>query len=113
MATTEKAQLRDLENGAGTEHSSGKGNSYEVDVGPAAVHDAVFGDVGEDGPNFRAVGVMGSFILMTKANLGLGVLALPSVFGVLGLVPGILLIILIQTIIACESTAVGLGPIAH
>lgn len=40
---------------------------------------------------------------MTKANLGLGVLALPSVFGVLGLVPGILIILVIQSIIACES----------
>lgn len=38
---------------------------------------------------------------MTKANLGLGVLALPSVFGVLGIVPGIIMIIVIQTIIAC------------
>lgn len=39
---------------------------------------------------------------MTKANLGLGVLALPSIFGAVGLVPGIILIIVIQTIIACE-----------
>lgn len=39
---------------------------------------------------------------MTKANLGLGVLALPSVFATLGMVPGILCIIAIQTIIACE-----------
>lgn len=42
---------------------------------------------------------------MTKANLGLGVLALPSVFATLGMVPGILCIIAIQTIIACESGA--------
>ncbi|KAL1408875.1 hypothetical protein Q8F55_005689 [Vanrija albida] len=113
MATTEKDQLRDVEYSAGAEHSSGKGNSYEVDVGPAAVHDAVFGDVGEDGPNFRAVGVLGSFILMTKANLGLGVLALPSVFGVLGLVPGILLIVLIQTIIAYSATVIGSFKLNH
>lgn len=39
---------------------------------------------------------------MTKANLGLGVLALPQVFSVLGLVPGILVILVIQSIIACE-----------
>lgn len=39
---------------------------------------------------------------MTKANLGLGVLALPSVYARLGMVPGIICIIVIQTIIACE-----------
>lgn len=39
---------------------------------------------------------------MTKANLGLGVLALPSVFSVLGLVPGILIILVVQTLIACK-----------
>lgn len=39
---------------------------------------------------------------MTKGNLGLGVLALPSVFSVLGIVPGIILILVIQTIIICE-----------
>lgn len=47
------------------------------------------------------VGKWGALILMTKANLGLGVLALPSVFASLGMVPGIILIIVIQTIIAC------------
>jgi amino acid permease len=50
----------------------------------------------------RQVGSWGGFILMTKANLGLGVLALPSVFGVLGLVPGIIIILVIQSMIACE-----------
>jgi amino acid permease len=48
------------------------------------------------------VGKWGALVLMTKANLGLGVLALPSIFGVLGLVPGIILIIVVQTLIACE-----------
>lgn len=39
---------------------------------------------------------------MTKANLGLGVLALPSVFSVLGLVPGIIIILVVQSLIACK-----------
>ncbi|TXT10653.1 hypothetical protein VHUM_02158 [Vanrija humicola] len=50
---------------------------------------------------------------MTKANLGLGVLALPSVFGVLGLVPGILLIVLIQSIIAYSATVIGSFKLNH
>lgn len=50
---------------------------------------------------------------MTKANLGLGVLALPSVFAILGLVPGILIIIAIQSIIAYCGIVIGTFKLNH
>jgi amino acid permease len=50
---------------------------------------------------------------MTKANLGLGVLALPSVFGVLGLVPGIIIILVIQSMIAYCGLAIGTFKVNH
>ncbi|GMK59638.1 hypothetical protein CspeluHIS016_0802440 [Cutaneotrichosporon spelunceum] len=90
--------------------------NYESEVTPAGeqtVHDAVFGELEEGGPDYRGVGSAGGFILMTKANLGLGVLALPSVFGVLGLVPGILIIILIQSMIAYCGLAIGSFKVNH
>ncbi|BEJ10830.1 hypothetical protein CspHIS471_0102520 [Cutaneotrichosporon sp. HIS471] len=90
--------------------------TYDAEVTPAGeqtVHDAVFGELEEGGPDYRGVGSMGGFILMTKANLGLGVLALPSVFGVLGLVPGILIIFLIQSMIAYCGLAIGQFKVNH
>lgn len=56
------------------------------------------------------VGKWGALILMTKANLGLGVLALPSVFAALGMVPGIICIIVVQSIIACEWSKIVDAP---
>lgn len=68
------------------------------------IHDAVFGDIDVEakGPNFRGVGAGGAFVLMTKANFGLGVLAIPTVFAIMGIVPGILLIVGIEIMLACE-----------
>jgi hypothetical protein len=42
---------------AANPHFPGKNTEYAIEVAPAGnnVHDAVFGDVGEDGPNYRAV----------------------------------------------------------
>lgn len=75
---------------------------YDIEVQPAdAVVDAVFGDMEEGGPNYRNVGWMGSSILMTKANVGLGVLSIPDVLKTLGMVPGIILIIVIQGLVTC------------
>lgn len=43
----------------------------------------------------------GAFVLMTKANIGLGVLQIPSVFQSLGMVPGIILLVLMAILIIC------------
>lgn len=40
---------------------------------------------------------------MTKANIGLGVLSIPFVFMELGMVPGVIILLVINLIIMCES----------
>ena len=40
------------------------------------VQDAVWGDVGEDGPNYRSLGWIRAAVLETKTQIGLGVLGL-------------------------------------
>lgn len=91
------------------ELSDNSSDDYEANIQPATgiVEDAVFGELNEDGPNYRGLGKWGSLIIMTKANLGLGVLALPSVFGVLGIVPGVICIVVVQSIIACKCSRPG------
>lgn len=39
---------------------------------------------------------------MTKTNIGLGILSVPFVFMAIGLVPGIMVIIIIQIMMTCE-----------
>lgn len=83
-----------------------KAEAYTVEVGSVAAlepqTDAVFGDMGEGGPNYRGVGWKGACVLMIKSNVGLGVLSLPVVMHTLGMVPGIIVIITIQAIVTCE-----------
>ncbi|KAI9044081.1 uncharacterized protein KD926_001904 [Aspergillus affinis] len=51
-------------------------------------HDAVFGEVTEEGPNYRSLGWLGTVALMMKTQIGLGVLSVPSVFDSVGLDAG-------------------------
>ncbi|KAJ5454757.1 transmembrane amino acid transporter protein-domain-containing protein [Penicillium daleae] len=51
-------------------------------------HDAVFGEITGDGPNYRNVGWLGTAALMMKTQIRLGVLSIPVAFDTLGLVPG-------------------------
>ncbi|BEJ18247.1 hypothetical protein CspHIS471_0705240 [Cutaneotrichosporon sp. HIS471] len=79
------------------------------------IHDAVFGDIDVDahGPNFRGVGAGGAFVLMTKANFGLGVLAIPTVFAIMGIVPGILLIVGCELMLGYCASFLGPFKIRH
>ncbi|TXT04954.1 hypothetical protein VHUM_04037 [Vanrija humicola] len=103
------------------------GSDTDVDASPAAARDvekassdaehtedAVFGKLqGGKALDYRAVGAKGAFVLLVKVNLGLGVLGLPHAFGVLGLVPGILAILVIQTIFCYCALMIGRFKIAH
>lgn len=60
-------------------------------------HDAVFGEIHEDGPNYKDVGWMGTVVIMMKCQIGLGVLGIPSVLHTLGLVPGVIILIVVAT----------------
>ncbi|GMK54814.1 hypothetical protein CspeluHIS016_0114000 [Cutaneotrichosporon spelunceum] len=71
---------------------------------PGVIQDAVFGEITEGGPNFRGVGLGGTFVLMTKANVGLGILQIPFVFMTIGLVPGIILLVLMALLVMWTAT---------
>jgi len=75
--------------------------------------DAVFGEVVEGGPNYRNVGCWGSAALMMKSQIGLGVLSIPAVFDVFGLIPGVVCLILIAVITTWSDYIVGVFKLNH
>ncbi|KAL1409086.1 hypothetical protein Q8F55_005910 [Vanrija albida] len=97
-------------------------DAYTVEVGeiggdegkrPGVTYDAVFGELDDDSPNFKGLGSMGAFILMTKANIGLGVLGIPFVFMTIGLVGGVLLLIVMAVIVAYTASIIGPFKLNH
>lgn len=108
---------------AAVDNEKGKGGDYAVS--PAVIKDDVFGDITDDGPNYRNVSVLGhapahprqvsgvgALVLLTKTNFGLGVLTIPSVLGTFGIVPGIILIFAMMGLTTCEVPCWGLAD-AH
>ncbi|KAL1412422.1 hypothetical protein Q8F55_000167 [Vanrija albida] len=69
--------------------------------------DGVFGDLDEDSKEYRSVTAMGAFVLMTKANLGMGVLGLPAVFHTVGLIPGYILLVSICALMTYTVMVIG------
>jgi amino acid permease len=102
----EKDLKRDLE----TEHHLN--NTPSVAHGNQ-VHDDVFGEITDEGPNYRAVGWIGTVALMMKTQIGLGVLSIPAVFDVLGIVPGIICLIIIAAITTWSDYMVGVFKRNH
>ncbi|WAO95693.1 Aa-trans domain-containing protein [Fusarium falciforme] len=77
------------------------------------VHDAVFGEISDDGPDYRNVGWIGSSVLMMKIQIGLGVLALPAAFNDVGLIPGVILLSFIGGIVTWTAWVVGVFKLRH
>ncbi|KAF5024074.1 hypothetical protein F66182_3870 [Fusarium sp. NRRL 66182] len=88
-------------------------NSAPSVAGEAHVHDDVFGDITDEGPNYRAVGWIGTVALMMKTQIGLGVLSIPAVFDVLGIVPGIVCLSIIAAITTWSDYMVGVFKRNH
>ncbi|KAL5603806.1 hypothetical protein FOVSG1_006556 [Fusarium oxysporum f. sp. vasinfectum] len=78
-----------------------------------AQHDAVFGEITEDGPNYRNVGWVGTAFLMMKTQIGLGVLSFPSVFDTLGMIPGVILLCTVAGITTWSNYIVGVFKLKH
>ncbi|KAK4094173.1 amino acid transporter [Purpureocillium lilacinum] len=98
--------------------SSSHVNGDPEDIGSGdtvedAQHDAVFGDIKDDGPNYRNVGWLGTAGLMMKTQIGLGVLSFPSVFDTLGMVPGVILLCTIAGITTWSNYIVGVFKLNH
>ncbi|KAL4910381.1 hypothetical protein BDW74DRAFT_165438 [Aspergillus multicolor] len=85
----------------------------EVAPHPATAHDDVFGEISEDGPNYRDVGWLGTVALMMKTQIGLGVLSIPSAFDVLGLIPGMICMLVIAAITTWSDYMIGVFKLNH
>ncbi|EYB21239.1 hypothetical protein FG05_00136 [Fusarium graminearum] len=101
----EKDLKRDSENEPGLNNTPS--------IAGAQIHDDVFGDITDEGPNYRAVGWIGTVALMMKTQIGLGVLSIPAVFDVLGIVPGIICLIVIAAITTWSGYMVGVFKRNH
>ncbi|KAJ5980290.1 hypothetical protein N7481_007588 [Penicillium waksmanii] len=78
-----------------------------------ANHDFVFGEITEEGPNYRNVGVLGTVILMMKTQIGLGVLAIPTTFDALGIVPGVICLCVVASIMTWSNYVIGAFKLNH
>ncbi|KAH7153600.1 putative amino acid transporter [Dactylonectria macrodidyma] len=85
----------------------------EILQGNTFAHDAVFGNLDKDGPNYRDVGWLGTVVLMVKTQIGLGVLAIPSVFDTVGLIPGVILLCVIGSMTTWSNYMVGVFKLRH
>ncbi|KAF4969448.1 hypothetical protein FSARC_3306 [Fusarium sarcochroum] len=85
----------------------------EVQYGPTVAHDAVFGDITEDGPNYRNVGWLGTSALMMKTQIGLGILSIPSAFDILGIIPGIICLLAMAVITTWSDHIIGVFKLKH
>ncbi|KAI3551919.1 transmembrane amino acid transporter [Colletotrichum filicis] len=79
----------------------------------AIAHDAVFGEITEDGPNYRSVGWLGTSVLMMKTQMGLGVLSIPSILDTMGIIPGVILVCVISGITTWSDFIVGTFKLRH
>ncbi|KAM0548854.1 hypothetical protein ACHAPJ_009710 [Fusarium lateritium] len=76
-------------------------------------YDEVFGEITEDGPDYRSVGLLGTAGLMMKTQIGLGVLSIPATFDALGLIPGILCLLAVGIITTWSDWVVGVFKLRH
>ncbi|EOD52801.1 Amino acid permease [Neofusicoccum parvum] len=85
------------------------GDTYPLPI----QEDAVFGEITEEGPNYRNVGWLGTVALMMKTQVGLGVLSIPAVFDTLGLIPGVICLCTIAAIASWSGYIVGVFKLNH
>ncbi|CAI7676839.1 unnamed protein product [Penicillium pancosmium] len=76
-------------------------------------HDAVFGEITGEGPNYRNVGWLGTSVLMMKTQIGLGVLSIPVAFNSLGVIPGVIVLCLIAGITTWSDFIIGTFKLRH
>ncbi|KAI1068920.1 hypothetical protein LB507_006155 [Fusarium sp. FIESC RH6] len=88
--------------------SAGKKDEYEPQN-----HDAVFGEITEEGPDYRSVGLIGTAGLMMKCQIGLGVLSIPATFDALGLIPGVICLVAVGLITTWSAWIVGVFKLRH
>ncbi|GAA5865256.1 hypothetical protein JCM8547_008332 [Rhodosporidiobolus lusitaniae] len=75
--------------------------------------DAVFGNQGDNTVQYRSVGVFSTAILMSKVQLGLGILALPAAFSMLGIVAALLFYVFFFAVTGWCGGVVGDFKVKH
>ncbi|OJI80501.1 hypothetical protein ASPTUDRAFT_154835 [Aspergillus tubingensis CBS 134.48] len=75
--------------------------------------DAVFGEIREGDTNYRNVSCIGTVALMLKVQIGLGVLTIPSCFDILGIIPGVIVLLAIAATTTWSNWMVGVFKIRH
>ncbi|WWC61558.1 uncharacterized protein I303_104142 [Kwoniella dejecticola CBS 10117] len=71
------------------------------------VQDAVWGEITDDGPNYRSLSFWRAVVLETKSQLGLGVLGMPATFNTVGMIPGILICLSMASIVTWTAYCMG------
>ncbi|PLN77158.1 transmembrane amino acid transporter protein-domain-containing protein [Aspergillus taichungensis] len=92
---------------------SSKNNDLEMTVQDVRTHDGVFGEITDQGPNYRNLGFLGTVVLMMKTEIGLGVLSIPTALNVLGLAPGVICLCAIAAITTWSEYVVGTFKTNH
>ncbi|GKZ39710.1 hypothetical protein AbraIFM66950_000987 [Aspergillus brasiliensis] len=85
----------------------------EISFSEPIQDDAVFGEIREGDTNYRNVSWIGTVALMLKVQIGLGVLTIPSCFDILGIVPGIIVLIAIAVTTTWSNWMVGVFKMRH
>ena len=78
-----------------------------------SISDDVFGNIQEGGPNYRNIGWIGTAVLMMKTQIGLGVLSIPAVLDVLGMVPGVICLLIVGIITTWTNYMIGQFKLNH
>ncbi|CAG8209809.1 unnamed protein product [Penicillium olsonii] len=103
---------KDSKNDTDIEYDNNDPTPHEA-LGTITDHNDVFGEISEDGPNYRNVGWLGTVALMMKTQIGLGVLSMPLVFATVGLVPGNILLVAMAGITTWSDYMVGIIKLRH
>ncbi|TPR06131.1 putative integral membrane protein [Aspergillus niger] len=92
---------------------SAESQAGELSFSEPIQDDAVFGEIREDDTNYRNVSYIGTVALMLKVQISLGVLTIPSCFDILGIVPGIIVLLAIAVTTTWSNWMVGVFKIRH
>ncbi|GAA6036097.1 hypothetical protein JCM8097_006613 [Rhodosporidiobolus ruineniae] len=68
---------------------------------------------GEGQVNYRSLGWISATVLMCKSSIGIGVLSLPSSFEVLGIIPGVLILIFFASATLWSNYYIGVTKLKH
>ncbi|BGP38298.1 hypothetical protein JCM10450v2_002244 [Rhodotorula kratochvilovae] len=75
--------------------------------------DGVFGAQGEGTINYRSMGWITTTVILLKLQIGLGVLSIPSAFGTLGLVPGMICLVVFALLTGWTDLVIGYFKLKH